>query len=111
MKFKTLLLASTFCFAGAAFAQSIEKPVSKDLSISIYNNDLALIRDIRSVDFKQGLNTVAFEGVASSIKPASVMIMGEHIRVLEQNYDFALLTPSNIIEKSVGQTVKTVRVY
>ena len=110
MKFKTLLLASTFCFAGAAFAQSIEKPVSKDLSISIYNNDLALIRDIRSVDFKQGLNTVAFEGVASSIKPASVMIMGEHIRVLEQNYDFALLTPSNIIEKSVGQTVKTVRV-
>lgn len=110
MKFKTLLLASTLCFANATFAQSIEKPVSKDLSISIYNNDLALIRDVRSVDFKQGLNTVAFEGVASSIKPASVMITGERIRVLEQNYDFALLTPHNIIEKSVGQIVKTVRI-
>lgn len=110
MKFKILLLASTFCFAGAVFAQPIEKPVSKDLSISIYNNDLALIRDIRTVDFKQGLNTIAFEGVASSIKPASVMIMGERIKVLEQNYDFALLTPSNIIEKSVGEIVKTVRV-
>ena len=110
MKFKTLLLASALCFSNAAFAQVIEKPASKDLSISVYNNDLALVRDIRSVDFKQGLNTVAFEGVASSIKPASVMIQGERIRVLEQNYDFALLTPSNILEKSIGQTVKTVRV-
>ena len=110
MKFKTLLLASVLCFTHAAFAQSIEKPVSKDLSISIYNNDLALIRDIRTVDFQQGLNTVAFEGVASSIKPASVMITGERIKVLEQNYDFALLTPHNIIEKSVGQLVKTVRI-
>lgn len=110
MKLKTLLLASTFCFANAALAQSIEKPSSQDLSLTIYNNDLALVRDMRSVDFKQGLNTVAFEGVASSIKPASVMITGDRIRVLEQNYDFALLTPSNIIEKSVGQTVKTVRV-
>ena len=110
MKFKTLLLASTLCFANSAFAQSIEKPASKDLSISIYNNDLALVRDIRSVDFKQGLNTVALEGVASSIKPASVMITGDRIKVLEQNYDFALLTPQNIIEKTVGEIVKTVRV-
>ena len=108
MRFKTSLLLSVMALSFNVQAQ--EKTISKDLSISIYNNDLALVRDIRSVDFKKGLNDVAFEGVASNLKPESVLIMGERINVLEQNYDYALLTPYNITEKFVGQTVKTVRI-
>ena len=90
-------------------AQTIEKPKSKDISMTIYNNDLALIRDIREVNFKKGINMISFEGVASNIKPESVMIEADDIRVLEQNYDYALLTAYNIAEKSVGQKIKTVR--
>jgi len=108
MRFCAILLLSVCGIALTAKAQ--EKNNSKDLSISIYNNDLALVRDIRSIDFKQGLNDVAFEGVASELKPESVLIMGERINVLEQNYDYALLTSYNIAEKSVGQKVKTVRI-
>ena len=110
MKFRVLLLASVFCFSNAAWAQAIEKPSSEDLSISVYNNDLALVRDMRHVELKKGVNDVAFEGVASELKPESVLIIGDGINVLEQNYDYALLTPYNITEKSVGKDVKTVRV-
>lgn len=77
------------------------------LGLSIYNNNLALVKDTRRMDLKQGENLTAFEGVASAIKPESVMIYGEGIKVLEQNYDYNLLTPYNILEKSVGQKVKT----
>ncbi len=106
---KTYLIAlSVFSAATIASAQVLE-PVSKDLSLSIYNNDLALVKDVRSVAFEKGVNDISFVGVASSIKPSSVIIIGNQIRVLEQNYDYALITPYNILEKSVGQTVKTVK--
>ncbi len=105
-----MLLTVLLCgFVAPSFAQEVEKPVSQNLEISIYNNDLALVKDFRKVNFKQGVNQVALEGVASKIKPTSVIILGDGIHVLEQNYDYALLTPYNIVEKSVGQVVQTVR--
>ena len=110
MQYKTVLASLLSCTAMAVQAEQIEKPASKDISISIYNNDLALVRDVRETNFKEGLNNVAFEGVASALKPESVMISGDDIRVLEQNYDYALLTEYNILEKSVGQNVKTLRI-
>ena len=87
-------------------AQAADEAVPS-LEISIYNNDLALVKDMRPMNLKQGENKVAFEGVATSIKPESVIIFGDGIKVLEQNYDYNLLTPANVLEKSVGQNVKT----
>ena len=106
---KTYLIAlSVFSAATIASAQMVE-PVTKDLNLSIYNNNLALVKDVRNMPFKKGDNDVLFVGVATSIKPSSVMIMGDNIRVIEQNYDYALITPYNMLEKSVGKIVKTVR--
>jgi len=111
MSFKFAATFSLFLFSMPVMAQeTLEKPVSKNIEISIYNNNLALVKDLRKTSLKEGLNNVAFEGVASSIKPESVIILGDEIHVLEQNYDYALLTPYNIAEKSVGQTVKTLRI-
>lgn len=104
-----VMFVATLC-AFNVCAEQIEKPASEDISISIYNNDLALVRDQRRVDLKKGINEVAFEGVATQLKPESVLILGDNINVLEQNYDYALLTPYNITEKSVGKTVQTVRI-
>lgn len=110
MKIKQVVaFCAVFCTFNA-LAEQIEKPLSEDISISIYNNDLALVRDMRHVELKKGINEVAFEGVASQLKPESVLIMGDSVNVLEQNYDYALLTPYNITEKFVGKDVKTVRI-
>ena len=111
MNFKFAATLSLLLFSMPVMAQNnIEKPVSKNIEISIYNNNLALVKDLRKTSLKEGENDVAFEGVASNIKPESVIILGDEIHVLEQNYDYALLTPYNIAEKSVGQTVKTLRI-
>ncbi len=105
--FSTLAIAF---FSFSVFAQETPEQVSKDLSVSIYNNNLALVRDTRAMRFQQGSNSVIFEGVAASIKPESVIISADKTRVLEQNYDYALLTPYNIAEKSVGEKIKTLRI-
>ena len=109
MRLKIVLMLCVCGFAFNAFAQEAEKPLVQNLEISIYNNDLALVKDFRRVNFKEGVNQVSLEGVASKIKPTSVIILGDDIHVIEQNYDYALLTPYNIVEKSVGQVVQTVR--
>ncbi|MBQ8870805.1 MAG: DUF4139 domain-containing protein [Alphaproteobacteria bacterium] len=100
---KMLLLCCLFLTT-----QSFAQDNLRDIEISIYNNNLALIKDTRKTKLQQGNNEVAFEGVATQIKPESVMIIGRDINVLEQNYDYDLITKENIIQKSVGKTVKTV---
>ena len=101
--YKSLFL-SVLLFAG----HSVAYAENKDINISIYNNNLALVKDTRKIYLKGGINEVAFEGVATQIKPESVMILGENIKVLEQNYDYNLITEQNILQKSVGNMVKTV---
>lgn len=79
-----------------------------DMAISIYNNNLGFVRDTRQVDLQNGTNSIAFEGVASQIKPETAMLTGADVDVTEQNYDYDLLTPNNILEQFVGKEVKTV---
>lgn len=78
-----------------------------DMAISIYNNNLGFVRDTRKVNLPAGRNAIAFEGVASQIKAETAMLSGAGVDVLEQNYDYDLLTSTNILEQYVGKTVKT----
>ena len=78
---------------------------SKNLDITIYNKNLALVKDVRNVNLQKGENDIAFEGVSSAIKPESAILYAQGIKVLEQNYDYDILDLNNIIEKSVGKNV------
>ena len=100
---KMLLLCCLFLTAPSYAQDTI-----KDTQISIYNNNLALVKNLMKTKLRQGNNEVAFEGVATKIKPESVIIVGKDINVLEQNYDYDLITNENIIQKSIGETVKTI---
>ena len=77
------------------------------MTLSIYNNNLAFVKDTRRIELPAGKSVIAFEGIAGSIKAETAMFQGKGITVLEQNYDYNLLTPANILEASVGQTVTT----
>ena len=87
---------------------TVDETKNNNLEISVYNDNLAMVKDTRSVMLNQGENIVAFENVATQIKPESALIIGKGIRVREQNYDYDLLTTENIINELVGQQVKTV---
>ena len=85
----------------------LDKDKSVDMAISIYNNSLGFVRDTREVMLEKGSSSVAFVGVADQIKPETAMLSGSGVTVTEQNYNYNLLTPYNILNESVGQTVKT----
>ncbi len=66
---------------------------------------LAMIAETRTVDLPAGRTRIAFQGVADAIIPASAALTGLPGRLVERNFDYDLLDPGSLIEKSVGQRV------
>ncbi len=106
------MLAAGSPIAGA-FAKETRVPLDAQtgVSVTIYNQDLALVRDTRSVSLDSGLNNLAFVDVSAFMRPETALIVVDGIEttVLEQNFNFDLLTPQTLLDKSVGQTVQLVR--
>jgi hypothetical protein len=92
-------------------AQAAEVPLdSQKLSLTIYNADLALIQDSRSIDLQSGRTRLEFKDVSASIRPETVVLSSPGVTIVEQNFDFDLLTPAKLMEKAVGQQVQIVRI-
>ena len=114
MKFRSYLAIfgiSMLGFVAVSQAEEVEKQVSSDkttnMNISIYNNDIAFVRDRRNVDLQHGLNKIAYVGVSSQIRPETAMLYGKAIEVIEQNYNYNMLNQSNLLEAYIGKKVKT----
>jgi len=88
---------------GAAHAQG------REVSVTIYNSDLALVEDSRPLDLKAGRQKLEFKDVSAQIRPETVSLSAPGVSILEQNFDYDLLTPDKLMEKAVGQQVKIVR--
>ncbi len=101
-----MLLCGFVCPATAETVVDAER--NSETALSIYNGNLALVKDRRSVVLGKGMNEVAFAGVAREIKPETAMISAPGLTLREQTYDYNLLTPANLLEAAVGQEVKTV---
>ncbi|HZT21010.1 MAG TPA: DUF4139 domain-containing protein [Dongiaceae bacterium] len=99
--------------APRGFAEEINATLDDQtgLALTIYNRDLALVRDQRTVALAKGENDVAFVDVSGQIRPQTVILKSSAgaLDVLEQNFDFDLLTPQKLLEKSVGRTVRVIR--
>jgi len=96
-----------------AFADEVSVGTDQQtgLAVTIYNSDLALIRDQRKVDLKSGENELAFVDVSAAIRPETALLtaQGGGLAITEQNFDFDLLTPQKLLEKSVGSTIRVIR--
>ncbi len=97
----------------AAAAEEIRVTLEdqKAVAVTIYNENLALIRDRRRVTLQRGENRVAFVDVSAQMTPETALLHGERadLAVVEQNFDFDLLTPQKLLEKSIGEKVRLVR--
>jgi hypothetical protein len=89
-----------------AAAQAAEKP---GLSVTIYNENQALVDDVRRLDIGAGRQRLELKDVSAAIRPETVTLTGEGLAIVEQNFDFDLLTPQKMMEKAVGQQVQIVR--
>lgn len=112
---KCLMIGAASVALMVAQTALAETPIGADkqsaVAVTIYNNDLALVRDSRSVTLAQGENDLAFIEVSAGIRPETALLTGRgtELDILEQNFDFDLLTPQKLLEKSVGQTIRVVR--
>ena len=80
---------------------------SSDVALNIYNGGVALVKDVRNFTLKNGENSIVFNSVAEKMLPETAFLKGTDIQVIEQNYNYNLQTPMNIVDASIGQTVKT----
>jgi hypothetical protein len=101
---RRVLATLAMIWAGSAIAQT-----PSDLSITIYANNLALVRDTRNLDLAQGRQRLEFKGVSAEIRPETVSLAAPGVSVIEQNFDFDLLSPAKMMEKAVGHMVTIVR--
>src|SRR5689334_16485794 len=103
---RSVLLAGVALAFAAGTASAAEGP---GLEVTIYNSDLALVQDARQLDITKGRQRLEFKDVSSDIRPETVTLSADGIDIVEQNYDFDLLTPSKLMEKAVGSDVQIVR--
>ena len=82
----------------------------KSVAVTIYNQNLALVREARELDFKKGVNEVKFTEVAAYIDPTSVHFKAvktpERVTILEQNYQYDLVNSEKLLQKYTDQKIE-----
>jgi len=86
-----------------------------DLAITVYNSNIALVRDVRQLTLPAGDFRLKFMDIAATVNPATVHFRSltdpEKLAVIEQNYEYDLLEPAKLLHKYVGKEVTLVRAY
>jgi hypothetical protein len=86
-----------------------------DLAVTVYNSNIALIRDVRDLGLPKGEFRLKFMDIAATVNPATVhfrsLTDADKLSVLEQNYEYDLLEPAKLLNKYVGKEVTLVRTY
>jgi hypothetical protein len=114
-----LLAAAVVMGATSVWAQLAERRSTlqdqQQVAVTIYNSNLALVKDQRRVTLPEGESLLALREVAAGMKPETALLRSlknaADVRVVEQSFDFDLLTPGKLLEKYVGRTVQVVRVH
>ena len=86
-----------------------------DLNVTVYNSNIALVRDVRNLTLPTGAFRLKFEDIAATVNPATVhfrsLTDATKLSVLEQNYEYDLLDPAKLLHKYVGKEVTLVHTY
>lgn len=85
----------------------------QSMAVTIYNSDLALVKDTRNIKLINGIQSIALRDVSAQIRPETALLRSVNaagaISVLEQNFDFDLLSPQKLLEKYVGKSVSLLK--
>ena len=96
-------------FIGAFLAVTVQAQ-EKNVSVTVYNQNLALVREVRQLEFKKGVNEVKFTDVAAQIDPTSVHFKAlqtpEQVAILEQNYQYDLVSSEKLLQKYIDQNIE-----
>jgi len=113
---RTRLIALTLLTVFAVSEVAVAAPLGvtredqKDVMVTIYNGNLGLVKDVRDARFPTGVTEIQFMDVAAQIDPTTVHLKSltdpAGLKILEQNYEYDLLTSQKLMEKYVGKKVR-----
>lgn len=106
MRGYSIALLAGAALAGPALAQD---SAQGDVAVTIYTNGQSLVQDERQLAVSAGRNRIEFPDVSARIRPETVTLSGGGLAIVEQNFDFDLLTPDKLMDKAVGQSITLVR--
>src|SRR5262247_794039 len=106
----TLLFILTVVPPATAAPVSVTRDDQREVMVTIYNGNLGLVKDLREARLPAGVNEVQFMDVAAGIDPTTVHLKSLTdalgLKILEQNYEYDLLTSEKLMEKYVGRKVR-----
>ena len=106
-------LASILALSAPIMAQESADPTGPssqgDVTLTIYNGGTTLVQDRRVLSLPGGRSKQEFPDVSAVIRPETVTLSGQGIAIVEQNFDYDLLTPAKLMEKAVGEDITIVR--
>ena len=102
--------AVTLSLTPCARAQELQASAPENVSLTIYNSNFGLVKEVRSVDLHDGMNLLRLDDVATNIEPTTVSLTSltapNSLAVREQNYQYDLIDTATILQKSIGKHVK-----
>lgn len=97
----------TMILLPAFFVNMLAGDDQKSVSVTVYNQNLGVIKDVREFDISKGLSTISLTDVAQLIDPTSVHINFDG-SVLEQNYQYDLVSMSKILQKYIDNDIQLI---
>lgn len=90
----TVLLTFPACYAA-------------EVSLTVYNSDLAIVKILDSMNFTRGIQTLTFTDVAERIDPTSVRfsVLNSDVKVIEQNYRYDLINSTKVLQRYIDRKV------
>lgn len=102
-----LLLCLSLAFAPIASADTV-----KSMSVTVYNNNRALVNEVRSMSIPQERSRMEFLGVPSTIEPQTLQVSSStspgKLRVLDMNYEYDLVNTKTLLDRFVGKEVNVI---
>ena len=109
-----IVLAGWIAEARAQTTVTSTEQDQKELAVTVYNSNVALVRDVRRVRLPDGAIDLRYMDIAAQVNPATVHIVSltapKELNVLEQDYEYDLLSPQKLLQKYVGKELTLIRV-
>src|ERR1700678_1035224 len=109
-----LILAGWISEARAQTVVTSTEQDQKELAVTVYNSNIALVRDVRRIRLPEGTIDLRYADIAAQGNPATVHIVSltspKELNVLEQDYEYDLLSPQKLLQKYIGKELTLIRV-
>ncbi|MGE5606679.1 MAG: hypothetical protein ACM3YE_13445 [Bacteroidota bacterium] len=108
----TVLLIMVAVTSSGIFASNKYQP-GEGVELTVYNQDLALVKERRMLELQAGVSELRFTDVAALIDPTSVWfrsLTDPKVKVLEQNFEYDIISDVKLLERYLGQKIRLVTV-